>query len=125
MHGAPIPASRLYRLQSVNDVFTLLLTLFSSLQITRHLSPFVQKPVGPWLKTFPKKVRPKSGPHHVPCPQGVNNVANSCAYFRSILQMMDRAPYYIVYPFGTFAAVYLAICWTDAEDAKEDYEHRF
>jgi hypothetical protein len=63
-------------------------------QITRHLSPFVQKPVGPWLKTFPKK-------------------------------MMDRAPYYIVYPFGTFAAVYLAICWTDAEDAKEDYEHRF
>lgn len=67
----------------------------------------------------------KSGPHHVPCPQGVNNVANSCAYFRSILQMMDRAPYYIVYPFGTLAAVYLAICWTDAEDAKEDYEHRF
>ena len=26
-------------------------------QVTRHLSPFLQKPVGPWLKTFPKKVK--------------------------------------------------------------------
>lgn len=39
--------------------------------------------------------------------------------------MMHRAPYYIVYPFGTFTAVYLLCVWADAEDAKEDYEHRF
>ena len=39
--------------------------------------------------------------------------------------MMDRAPYYITYPGITFTGLYLAIVWTDATDAKEDYEHRF
>jgi hypothetical protein len=39
--------------------------------------------------------------------------------------MMHRAPYYIVYPGGTFTLLYLSIVWAEAVDAEEDYEHRF
>lgn len=30
--------------------------LYCSLQITRHISPYEQQIVVPWLKTFPKRV---------------------------------------------------------------------
>lgn len=79
--------------------------------------------MGPWLKTFPKKV---SGYRFVQRLGSVTALSLLLTHLlTSRLQMMDRAPYYIVYPCGTFTAVYLLICWTDAEDAKEDYEHRF
>ncbi len=56
-------------------IFHLFLTLISLitsinylLQVTRHLSPFEQQIVMPWLKTFPKRAYAKfsdSGPYLV------------------------------------------------------------
>ena len=37
-------------------ILNFLSQLYCSLQITRHISPYEQQIVMPWLKTFPKRV---------------------------------------------------------------------